>query len=119
MTCLVIEEKPKNSSSPCIPSQFPMPLGQEMTANIPRMQQALGLEKLTGEQVRDYLRKMSCLAGLGMGPRDGLAQQKPGKNMEKPWQHKLGRDFFWGTKNTEVGKLKNTEVSLKHISWAP
>ena len=95
MTCLVIEEKTQKF----IFSMHSIPVphaGQEMTANIPRMQQALGLEKLTGEQVRDYLRKMSCLAGLGMGPRDGLAQQKPGKNMEKPWQHKLGRDFFLG-----------------------
>ena len=56
-----------------------MPLGQEMTANIPRMQQALGLEKLTDEQVRDYLRKMSCLGGL-FWARDGLVQQKRGKN---------------------------------------
>lgn len=32
-----------------------------MTANIKRMQQALGLEKLTSDEVRDYLRKMSGL----------------------------------------------------------
>lgn len=32
-----------------------------MTANIKRMQQALGLEKLTSDEVRDYLRKMSSL----------------------------------------------------------
>lgn len=45
---------------------------QEMTANIPRMQKALGLEKqTTGEQVRDYLRKMSCLGdGAGDGFKD-------------------------------------------------
>ena len=43
-----------------------------MTANIPRMQKALGLEKqTTGEQVRDYLRKMSCLGdGAGDGFKD-------------------------------------------------
>lgn len=34
---------------------------EEMTANIKRMQQALGLEKLTSDEVRDYLRKMSSL----------------------------------------------------------
>ncbi len=34
---------------------------EEMTANIKRMQQALGLEKLTSDEVRDYLRKMSIL----------------------------------------------------------
>jgi hypothetical protein len=63
-------------------SQFPMPLGQEMTANIPRMPQALGLEKLTGEQVRDYLRKMSCLGGRAWDGPKGWAGvgQKRGKN---------------------------------------
>ena len=37
------------------------PRSEEMTANIKRMQQALGLEKLTSDEVRDYLRKMSSL----------------------------------------------------------
>lgn len=45
---------------------------REMSANIERMKNALGLEKLSAEKVRDYLRKMShsmeiarlCLADL-------------------------------------------------------
>ena len=36
---------------------------REMTANLARMKQALGLEKLSGEEVRDYLRKMSHSVG--------------------------------------------------------
>ena len=38
---------------------YPMLEPREMSANIERMKKALGLEKLSGEKVRDYLRKMS------------------------------------------------------------
>ena len=49
---------------------------EEMTANIKRMQQALGLEKLTSDEVRDYLRKMSGLVfGDGGSGRQCMSLQ--------------------------------------------
>ena len=54
---------------------------REMTANIPRMQKALGLEKLKGEEVRDLLKKMSSLVDRFLLDRFSLEKREEGKRL--------------------------------------
>eukprot|EP00931_Biecheleriopsis_adriatica_P023818 TRINITY_DN1496_c0_g1_i2.p1 TRINITY_DN1496_c0_g1~~TRINITY_DN1496_c0_g1_i2.p1 ORF type:complete len:630 (-),score=158.80 TRINITY_DN1496_c0_g1_i2:68-1957(-) len=50
---------------------------RDMTANISRMRKALGLEKLTGENVRDYLKKMSVPCEIDKKDKELLKVQVP------------------------------------------
>lgn len=60
-----------------------------MSASVSRMQKALGLEKLSGEEVRDYLRKMSRLEGSTAGKAPLFGRENSGKPMEN---HNFSRE---------------------------
>ncbi|CAJ1461948.1 unnamed protein product [Effrenium voratum] len=56
---------------------YPMLEPREMSASIPRMKASLGLQALSGEQVRDYLRKMSLPCEVDGKDKDILKVQVP------------------------------------------
>lgn len=92
---------------------YPMLEPREMTANLARMKQALGLEKLSGEEVRDYLRKMSLPCEVDSKDKELLKVQVPVTRSDLMHECDLIEDLAisYGYNNLETSVPQTVAVS--------